>query len=50
MKRHLGGTSFAFIQYTDITSVVRALKKMEGASIGNSKIKVTALDATVIPN
>lgn len=33
-------SAYAFVQYADITSVVRALRQMDGEHIGANKIKV----------
>lgn len=40
IKRQGATTAFAFVQYADITSVVGALRAMEGEHIGINKIKV----------
>ena len=43
IKRQGAASAFAFVQYTDITSVVHALREMEGKHIGANKIKVSIL-------
>ncbi|XP_059158744.1 uncharacterized protein LOC131942822 isoform X2 [Physella acuta] len=40
IKRQGATTAFAFVQYVDITSVVGALRAMEGEHIGINKIKL----------
>ena len=41
-------SAYAFVQYADITSVVRALRKMDGEHIGANKIKVHLFASTII--
>jgi len=33
-------SAYAFVQYSDIVSVVKAMRKMDGEHIGKNKIKV----------
>lgn len=40
IKRQGAASAYAFVQYTDISSVVHALREMEGEHIGANKIKV----------
>lgn len=40
IKRQGAVSAYAFVQYADITSVVKSLRKMEGEHIGANKIKV----------
>ena len=40
IKKQGAVSAYAFVQYSDITSVVRALRKMDGEHIGANKIKV----------
>ncbi|XP_025083037.1 protein split ends-like isoform X2 [Pomacea canaliculata] len=40
IKRQGAASAYAFVQYTDIVSVVRALREMEGEHIGANKIKL----------
>ncbi len=41
-------SAYAFVQYSDIQSVVRALRKMDGEHIGSNKIKVRAANISVV--
>ena len=41
IKRQGAASAYAFVQYTDISSVVHALREMEGEHIGANKIKVS---------
>ena len=41
IKRQGAASAYAFVQYTDISSVVQALREMEGEHIGANKIKVS---------
>lgn len=43
VKRQGAVTAYAFIQFTDISSVVRALKDLDGTSWGSTKLKVFVL-------
>ena len=43
IKRQGAASAYAFVQYTDISSVVHALRKMEGEHIGANKIKVVLI-------
>ncbi|XP_053378964.1 msx2-interacting protein-like isoform X2 [Mercenaria mercenaria] len=40
VKRQGAVTAYAFIQFTDITSVVKALKDLDGTTWGSTKLKV----------
>ena len=40
MKRQGAVSAYAFIQFSDISSVVRALRDLEGTAFGSNKIKV----------
>ncbi|XP_036369681.1 msx2-interacting protein isoform X4 [Octopus sinensis] len=40
IKRQGAVSAYAFVQYADITSVVKSLRKMEGEHIGANKIKL----------
>ena len=40
IKKQGGLTAYAFVQFDDITSVVSALRDMDGEHIGNNEIKV----------
>lgn len=40
IKKQQGSNAYAFVQYTDIVSVVKALKKMDAEYIGESKVKL----------
>lgn len=40
IKKQGAVTSYAFCQYTDITSVVKAIRKMDGEHLGNNRIKL----------
>ena len=44
IKKQAQGSSYAFVQFTDINSVVRALRKMDGETIGANKIKVSNIN------
>lgn len=41
IKRQGAASAYAFVQYADIVSVVKALRQMEGEHIGANKIKVS---------
>ena len=40
IKKHLQVPQYAFLQYTDIASVVKAMAKMDGEILGRSTLKV----------
>lgn len=40
VKRQGAVSAYAFVQYSDISSVVKALKGMEGEHMGSMKLKV----------
>merc|ERR1712142_35985 len=40
IKKQGAVSAYAFVQYSDILSVVKALRKMDGEHIGNNKIKL----------
>ena len=40
MKRQGAVSAYAFIQFSDISSVVRALRDLEGSNFGVNKVKV----------
>ena len=40
IKKQGAVSAYAFVQYSDIISVVKALHKMDGEHIGNNRIKV----------
>ncbi len=42
IKKQGAVSAYAFVQYADIQSVVKALRHMDGEHIGNNKIKVTS--------
>ncbi|CAJ0936551.1 unnamed protein product [Ranitomeya imitator] len=39
-----GVPQYAFLQYSDITSVCKAIKKMDGEYLGNNRLKVYSLE------
>lgn len=44
MKRQGAVSAYAFVQFTDIRSVVKVLKEMEGEVWGSMKLKVGIID------
>lgn len=44
MKRQGAVSAYAFVQFTDIRSVVKVLKEMEGEVWGSMKLKVCIID------
>lgn len=44
MKRQGAVSAYAFVQFTDIRSVVKVLKEMEGEVWGSMKLKVGIVD------
>lgn len=44
MKRQGAVSAYAFVQFTDIRSVVKVLKEMEGEVWGSMKLKVSIID------
>lgn len=44
MKRQGAVSAYAFVQFTDIRSVVKVLKEMEGEVWGSMKLKVGLID------
>lgn len=45
MKRQGAVSAYAFVQFTDIRSVVKVLKEMEGEVWGSMKLKVGIIDS-----
>lgn len=40
IKKVNGAPQYAFLQYCDIASVCKAIKKMDGEYLGNNRLKV----------
>ncbi len=40
IKKVNGSPQYAFLQYCDIASVCKAIKKMDGEYLGNNRLKV----------
>ncbi|CAG2122226.1 unnamed protein product, partial [Medioppia subpectinata] len=40
IKKQANMTSYAFIQFSDITSVVKAMRKLDGENLGQNRIKL----------
>lgn len=40
IKKQGSATSYAFIQYSDIASVVKAMRKLDGENLGSNRIKL----------
>lgn len=40
IKKVNGVPQYAFLQYSDIASVCKAIKKMDGEYLGNNRLKV----------
>lgn len=43
IKKVNGVPQYAFVQYSDIASVCKAIKKMDGEYLGSNRLKVTIL-------
>ena len=43
IKKVNGAPQYAFLQYCDIASVCKAIKKMDGEYLGNNRLKVTTM-------
>lgn len=43
IKKVNGVPQYAFLQYCDIASVCKAIKKMDGEYLGNNRLKVSSL-------
>lgn len=43
IKKVNGVPQYAFVQYSDIASVCKAIKKMDGEYLGSNRLKVLAL-------
>ena len=43
IKKPQGAQPFAFLQFSDIDSVVRARRKLDGEVVGKNKVKVECL-------
>lgn len=43
IKKVNGVPQYAFVQYSDIASVCKAIKKMDGEYLGSNRLKVFAL-------
>eukprot|EP00058_Branchiostoma_floridae_P016934 XP_002602422.1 hypothetical protein BRAFLDRAFT_63488 [Branchiostoma floridae] len=41
-KQPSGNSTYAFLQYMDITSVVKAMRKMDGEFLGKSRLKIAS--------
>lgn len=41
IKKVNGAPQYAFLQYCDIASVCKAIKKMDGEYLGNNRLKVS---------
>lgn len=44
IKKVNGAPQYAFLQYCDIASVCKAIKKMDGEYLGNNRLKVRITD------
>lgn len=45
-----GAPQYAFLQYCDIASVCKAIKKMDGEYLGNNRLKVRMIDNLILTN
>jgi len=43
IKKVNGAPQYAFLQYCDIASVCKAIKKMDGEYLGNNRLKVSSM-------
>lgn len=43
IKKVNGAPQYAFLQYCDIASVCKAIKKMDGEYLGNNRLKVRVI-------
>ena len=48
IKKVNGVPQYAFVQYSDIASVCKAIKKMDGEYLGSNRLKVMVLQDKVV--
>lgn len=48
IKKVNGVPQYAFVQYSDIASVCKAIKKMDGEYLGSNRLKVVFLQKTTV--
>lgn len=50
IKKVNGAPQYAFLQYCDIASVCKAIKKMDGEYLGNNRLKVRTIVNLILTN